>query len=146
MGEYADTSILVSLYSEDSNSTQATELFGELRGPVFVTAFGELEFANAIELRVYRKEITSSEAERILRDFNGDLDQGSFFLRRALPSGTYERAHLLSRHYTRQIGCRGMDTIHVAISIELSAELFLTFDKNQANLAKRAGLTVRPRR
>jgi hypothetical protein len=39
-----------------------------------------------------------------------------------------------------------MDVIHVAIALEFSAEVFLTFDKNQANLAKRAGLAVRPRR
>jgi predicted nucleic acid-binding protein len=95
---------------------------------------------------VFRKEISSTQAENSLRDFQRDLDVGSFLAGRPVPPDAYERAQLLSRRYTRQIGVRGMDVIHVAIALEVNAETFLTFDKNQAALAKRAGLTVRPRR
>jgi predicted nucleic acid-binding protein len=146
MSAYADTSILVSLYSEDATSTEATDVFRETKEPVWLTAFGESEFVNAIELRVFRREITTSEAERILLDFQRDLRAGSVLLRRDIPADSYERALVLSRHHTRQIGCRGMDVIHVAIAVELKASAFLTFDKSQAKLARRAGLTVRPGR
>lgn len=121
-------------------------MFRESEDPVLVTPFGESEFVNSVELRVFRKEISAAQAERSLQDFQKDLNAGLFLVGRPVPADTYERAQLLSRRYTRQIGVRGMDVIHVAIALEVNAEAFLTFDKNQANLATRAGLTVRPRR
>jgi predicted nucleic acid-binding protein len=146
MSAYADTSLLVSLYTKDANSEEASTLFRGWQDLVVVTPFGEAEFVNSIELRVFRKEISSTQAENSLRDFQRDLDAGSFLASRPVPPDAYERAQLLSRRYTMQIGVRGMDVIHVAIAQEVNAETFLTFDKNQATLAKRAGLTVRPRR
>jgi hypothetical protein len=47
---------------------------------------------------------------------------------------------------TRTLGSRTLDILQVAIALELDAEVFFTFDKDQATLAKRAGLAVRPRR
>lgn len=146
MSACADTSLLVSLYTQDSNSAAAAAAFQELEEPVVVTPFCEAEFVNTIELRVFRKEISSAQVERSLREFQKDLGAGSFLLLRAVPPHAYERAQLLSRRHTRQIGVRGMDVIHVAIAVEFNAEVFLTFDRDQATLAKRAGLTVRPRR
>ena len=75
-----------------------------------------------------------------------DLDAASFLIGRPVPGSAYERAILLSRQHTRVLGTRGMDVIHVAIALELKATDFFTFDKDQAKLAKRAGLAVRPRR
>jgi predicted nucleic acid-binding protein len=143
---YADTSLLVSLYTRDSNSEAASGLFRELEDLVLITPFGEAEFVNSIELRVFRRDISPTQAERSLREFQKDLDAGSFLAGRPVPTEAYERAQLISRRYTRQLGVRGMDVIHVAIALELTAEIFFTFDKDQAKLAKRAGLTVRPGR
>jgi hypothetical protein len=143
---YADTSLLVSLYTPDSNSGEASAVFGETKDLILITPFGESEFVNAVELRVFRKEISSVQADKSLQAFEGDLDAGSFVVRRAVPVDAYGRAVLLSRRHTRQMGVRGLDVIHVAIAVEAHAEIFLTFDKNQANLARRAGLSVRPRR
>jgi predicted nucleic acid-binding protein len=143
---YADTSLLVSLYTSDSNSDAAAASLRQLKDLIVVTPFGESEFVNSVELRVFRKETSLHQAENSLRDFQRDIDAGRFIVGRPVPANAYERATLLSRRHTRQIGVRGMDVIHVAIALELNAELFLTFDKNQANLAKRAGLTVRPGR
>src|SRR5712692_8332722 len=113
--------------------------------PLLLTPFGEFEFLNAIELRVFRKEITTTQAEASLRLFHDDLDAGSC-LRRALPANAYERAVMLSRRHTRQLGTRGMDILHVAIALELGSELFFTFDQSQRRLAHASGLTVRPGR
>jgi len=146
MAAYADTSALVSLYTPDSNSQHASALFRESEDLFLVTPFGESEFVNSIELRVFRKEISSSDAEKTLRDFQKDLDAKMFLAARPVPPEAYDRAQLLSRRYTRQIGVRGMDVIHVAIALEMNDEMFFTFDKNQGNLAKRAGLAVRPGR
>jgi len=110
------------------------------------TPFGEAEFVNAIELRVFRKEIGPAQADRSLADFQRDVDNGAFGVIRSVSASSYERALLLSRRYTRQLGTRGMDVIHVAIAIEERAEVFYTFDRLQKKLADRAGLTIRPGR
>jgi predicted nucleic acid-binding protein len=143
---YADTSFLVSLYTPDANSAEAFSLYGKEEGPFLWTAFGAAEFINAIELRVFRKEISSAQADRSLLDFQRDLDAGAFGVSRSVSAASYERALLLSRRYTRQMGTRAMDVIHVAIALEGGAEVLYTFDRLQRKLADRAGLTVRPGR
>jgi predicted nucleic acid-binding protein len=143
---YADTSFLVSLYTPDANSEDAFALF--VKGPdLFVlTPFGEAEFVNAIELRVFRKEISSAQADRSLADFQRDVRNGAFRVIGSVSASSYERALLLSRRFTRQLGTRGMDVIHVAIALEEGAEVFYTFDRLQRKLADHADLTVRPGR
>ena len=125
---------------------QASTLYLNQEDPFLWTPFGEAEFVNAIELRVFRKEISSAQAERSLRDFQQDFDAGSFGVRRPVPAASYERALSLSRRYTRQTGTRGMDVIHIAIALEVRAEVLYTFDRLQGKLAERAGLAIRPRR
>ena len=100
---------------------------------------------NALELRVFRRELEPKEADAYLDALHGDIKAGSF-VRRAVPVMAYERAILLSRRHTRQLGTRGMDILHVAIALEARAEVFFTFDRGQRRLARAAGLTVRPGR
>jgi predicted nucleic acid-binding protein len=144
MSSYADTSFLISLYTQDSNSREAAQIVPNPNAPVLITPFGEAEFVNSVEQRVFRKEISASQAESSLNAFQRDLDSASFLIGRSIPDSSFERAVLLSRQYTRTLGMRGMDVIHVAIALELRATDFFTFDKDQARLAKRTGLTVRP--
>jgi predicted nucleic acid-binding protein len=146
MTGYADTSFLVSLYTQDANSIEASEALLERRVPVLITPFGEAEFVNSVEQRVFRKELSPAQSETALREFQRDLDAASFLIVRPVPSPTYDRAILLSRQHTRTLGTRGMDIVHVAIALELKVTDFFTFDKDQAKLAKRAGLAVRPGR
>lgn len=77
--------------------------------------------------------------------FRADLAMG-VLTRKPVPQSAFARAILLSKLYTRTLGSRTLDILQVAIALELDAEGFFTFDKDQAKLAKRAGLTVRPRR
>ena len=146
LGAYADTSVLISVYTRDANSEEALGLFLGGHDRVLVTPFGETEFVNTIELLVFRRIIGASEAAGTLLDFERDLRAGSYLESRPVPTGSWQQAHVLSRRYTSQLGTRGMDVIHVALAIELGVQVFYTFDKDQAKLAKRAGLTVRPGR
>jgi hypothetical protein len=146
MGAYADTGFLVSLYTQDSNTAQASTLILERRTPLLVTPFGEAEFVNTIELRVFRKEITPAQADKSSRAFHADLAPAGFLLGQPVPPSAYERATLLSRQNTRHIGTRAMDVLHVAIALELHASGFFTFHRSQAKLAKLAGLPIRPAR
>ena len=143
---YADSSFLISLYTQDANSTEAAQALLNRPEPILVTPFGEAEFVNSVEQRLFRKEVGVAQAERSLLAFQRDLDAASFLIGRPVPDAAYERAILLSRQHTRVLGTRGMDVIHVAIALELKVAAFFTFDKDQAKLARRAGLTVRPGR
>jgi len=51
-------------------------------------------------------------------------------------------ANELSAVHSRDQLIRGMDLFHIAIALEIGAEAFLTFDGDQAALAKAAGLAV----
>ncbi len=145
MSSYADTSFLISLFTPDANSVEASHLFAGSTRPFLLTPFGEAEFVNTLELRVFRSELDPAEADAYFRAFHADIDAGTFS-RRTVPITAYERAVALSRRHTRRLGTRALDVLHVAIAIELGAEVFFTFDHGQRRLARAAGLAVRPGR
>ena len=145
MTSYADTSFLASLYGMDANSPLAVRQVEALRPTFVITPFSELELQTAFEARVFRKLLDSAEADASMQAFRSDLGSG-VLLRKPVAPTVFSRAFLLSSLYTRTLGCRTLDILQVATAIELNAEVFFTFDKEQAKLAKRAGLTVRPGR
>lgn len=142
---YADTSFLASLYGADANSAEAAHQIQTLGPTLVVTPFGELEFVTAFEAQAFRRFLTAPEVDASLQAFRADLVMG-LLRRKPVPESAFARAIALSRLHTRALGCRTLDILQVAIALELEAEAFFTFDKDQAKLAKRAGLTVRPGR
>jgi predicted nucleic acid-binding protein len=48
----------------------------------------------------------------------------------------------MARRQTPQSGTHTLDILHVASALELKAEMFYTFDRNQEKLAKAEGLLV----
>ena len=132
---YADTSFLVSLYSPDANSMPAARAMQASSGDRFVSVFGELEVVNAMELRIFRKQVSATQAQSSLNDFEKDLRAGVFQLR-PLTEQIFERAHQLSRRTTPKLGTRTADLLHVATALELSADYLYSFDQQQRKLAQ----------
>ncbi len=141
MSEYADTSFLVSLYVADANSAQAAARMKHAKLPILLSSLGELELTNAISLRLFRKEIGVSEAKLARAWVRKDIQDGVFLLK-PLATAVYERAKWIARKRTSQLGTRTLDVLHVASALELLAEVFYTFDRNQGKLAKAEGLRV----
>ncbi|MGB7283280.1 MAG: type II toxin-antitoxin system VapC family toxin [Candidatus Acidiferrum sp.] len=139
---YPDTGFLVSLYGEDNHSPAATELVKS--DPVFVlTSLGEAEFVNALDLRVFRKQWTHSQAQTIYNHFLEH--QAAAIIRSELfPLEAWERAVILSRRHGATLGARTLDVLHVASALVLKPDVFLTFDKRQSQIAKAEGLRVLP--
>jgi len=131
---YADPSFIVSLYSPDANSAAASHIMQALPADRFVTTFGELEVVNAMGLRVFRKEVSPSQAHSSLSEFEKDLRDGIFQIRE-LTDAILERAHQLSRQ-TAKLGTRTADLLHVAAALELGADSLYTFDLHQRKLAQ----------
>lgn len=138
---YVDTSFLVSLYVLDANSGTASIQMKNAHLPVLLTSFGELELVNAIRLRQFRHEITASNAAAASTLFAKDVEGGIFQIAALSPS-TFDVGKRLARAHTPQFGTRTLDVLHVASALALKAHTFLTFDRNQARLARAVRLSV----
>jgi predicted nucleic acid-binding protein len=138
---YLDTSFLISLYSPDANSIAAAQIVRDLKNTYLVSTFTELEAINALELRVFRKEISPAEAKSSLLDFEKDLSQGVFQLVR-LPEEAFQRAQQISRRMTARLGTRTADILHVAAALELNVDYLYSFDRQQRKLAHALKLKV----
>ena len=139
---YADTAFLVSLFGRDANSPVARQLASSQ--PAFLlTPLGESEFVNAVRSLVFRNYWLRSEASAVIDKFLQQLGTGVF---RAVPfaSEMWEKAPELSRLYTATIGTRTLDVLHVAAALLLKPDVFFTFDKRQAKLARALRLKVAP--
>ena len=138
---YTDTSFLISLYSLDANSAIAVETMRASTGDRYVTVLGELEMVNALELRVFRKELSTSQVQSSLKDFEKDMRDETLLLR-PLPDEVFARAGQLSRQTTARLGTRTADLLHVAAALELGADYLYSFDHQQRKLAQAVGLKV----
>ncbi len=141
MSIYADTSFLISLYSLDANSAAAAQTMRVSTGERYVTVLGELEVVNALQLRVFRKELSASQVQSSLDDFERDMRDGVFLLR-PLAEQAFERAHQLARQTTARLGTRTADLLHVASALQLEVDYLYSFDQQQRRLARTLGLKL----
>lgn len=139
---YADTGFLVSLYHEDDHSARATALV-ESKATFLLTPLLEVEFANALQLAVFRKRSTHAEIRMILEIFAQHQSTGLF---RVVPLGPdiWEKTIALTRRHTAKLGVRTLDVIHVAAALLLAPDIFYSFDERQRKLARAEGLRVLP--
>jgi predicted nucleic acid-binding protein len=138
---YLDSSFLVSLYSTDANSDMAIRTMDQTRGELVVSSFAELETVNALELRVFRKEISSADAAASVAIFSKNASAGAF-QRRSLPEDVFKRALQLARQTTARLGTRTADLFHVAAALEIGADHLYSFDRQQRILAHSVGLKL----
>jgi len=138
---YADASFLISLYSPDANSHAAAATMRSSKAEHFITVLCELEVANAFELRVFRKELSASQAQSSLNDFETDMRSGVFLLR-PISDQVFSRARQLSRQTTARLGTRTADLLHVAAALELGVDSLYSFDRQQRKLAQTVRLDL----
>jgi predicted nucleic acid-binding protein len=138
---YADTSFIVSLYSLDANSAVAVRAMQTSPGERFLTTLGELEVVNALESRIFRKEVSAAQAKSSLDDFEKHVREGIFQMRGFVDT-FFERARQLSRQTTAKLGTRTADLLHVAAALELGADYLYSFDQKQRKLAQTVGLKL----
>jgi len=138
---YLDSSFLISLYSADGNTSTAIDTVQVIRQPLLITVFTELEFVNGLGLQVFRKQISSADARLSNDIFERNLRNDAFQLK-PLPENVFERARVLSRKNTPQLGTRAADLLHVAAALELGATGFYSFDLRQRKLARSVKLKL----
>ncbi len=139
---YADPSALLKLYLREPESRVLATWRGKLRAPLWITHHGRLELINGIGLAAYRGSVTRSTYEAALAALDGDFAKGWYVQADLLWRATLKRASDISREFTRSIGCRSLDVLHVASALELGLRSFLTFDARQQLLAREVKLKV----
>ncbi len=139
---YADTSVLVSLVTRDSNSDLAIDLFKNGKSPVFFNRLLKLEACNAIQLMIAASEMTLGNAEKAESRITHFIKSGILVTEEPDWSRVFDRSMGLSRAHTSVIRARSFDILHVAAAAELGAKKFWTFDKRQKALASQTGLRV----
>jgi predicted nucleic acid-binding protein len=138
---YADSSFFVSLYLADQHSEEASRLLPG--GPtLWLTPLHLAEWIHAVEQHVFRGKVSRSEADVVYLRFE-EHRKNRIWVEAGIPENAFERCAELARRHVAQLGCRTLDTLHVAAALELKAERFWTFDERQAKLARAAGLKVR---
>ncbi len=140
---YVDTSFLISLYSADRNSKAAAALMIKSADEHVISTFGELEAINALQLRVFRKEITAQQAKASRDYLAKDLRSGTLRLM-GLPDLAFKRAQALSEKTTSRLGTRTADLLHVAAALEMEADCLYSFDQQQRRLAQAVRLKINP--
>jgi predicted nucleic acid-binding protein len=137
---YVDTSFLVCLYLPDVHSPQAHQHMAS-QPRVWLTPLHLAEVAHAVAQQVFQRRVSATEADRAYDNFENDRLAG-LWLEAPVPEVAWEAAVDLARQHVARLGCRTLDTLHIASALELGATKFWTFDQRQQKLAKAVGLAI----
>ncbi|HCU23701.1 MAG TPA: PIN domain protein, partial [Deltaproteobacteria bacterium] len=74
-----------------------------------------------------RKEISVRQVEAVGKNLDGDHKSGVLRRVPVLWSEVFIQAMELSKKYSRKLGNRSLDILHIAIAIHLAAKVFLSF-------------------
>ena len=136
---YADTSFLFSLYIPDAHAATASAMMRQTTLPLLSSDLGEFEFTNVVCGRVFTKDLRAQDVQGLLALLSKDIATGILHLTTLSPA-VFARGRKIARLHTPRIGAKGLDLLHVASAIVFGADVFYTFDRRQAKLAKAVGL------
>lgn len=142
MTSYFDTGVLLKLYTAEPDSPKV-ERFVLRRGqPLHLTDLHRAEIASAFRLKQFRGEGTARQVSNALALVESDIRTGALRIVAIDWPAVWLACRDLSDKHAAKIGCRTLDTLHVACALALGATEFITTDRRQAKLAMRAGLSV----
>ena len=139
MKAYLDSSFLVSMYALDVNSPKTAAELARFHGTLMLSSLGEVELVNALELRIFRKQVTRRETDLAHAAFVQDVQNGILRVFDLAPAALIETKRLILKT-TALVGCRTADIVHVAAATVMQADRMLTFDLRQKELARRIKL------
>ena len=141
MKTYFDTSCLVALYVPNDHTAAALRHRVRAgRQPVLFTPLHRLELRTTVRQCAYGGLIRQADARQILRHIEEDLDDGTLIHEPLDWTESLRQAESVAEQMAWTKPCRSLDLWHVAIALEIQAEIFVTFDQDQFALAQAAGL------
>lgn len=144
MNVYADTSWWVAYKRrEDAHHRAAIVLFEQEPGAhVLWTPWHRVEVFNPFRQAEYGRLIPSGEATAVIRSLEQEIRIGSWPHLEFDWTDAVRTACELSAEHAVNLRTRAMDLFHIAVAIEVAADLFLSFDREQNALAAAAGLQL----
>jgi len=136
---YLDTGCLLKLYYPEPESARVASLVSG--HTIAFVALHELEVSNALELKVFRKEATSTQSKTTMALIDRDARTGVLYRPPLIWDDVLKGATVLAKAHTRSLGCRSLDILHCAAADSLSATCFVTTDLRQRKLALKIGLS-----
>ena len=140
-GPYVDSGALAKLYIVEPGSAQVQESVEGWRR-LSVNSLQESELRNAIEAAAGREVVRPGSADGAVSHFEHDIRAGRLIPREHDWEHVWRRTMELSKKYTREILCRTIDIVHVALAEKEEAGTMVTGDRRQAELCRRIGLEV----
>lgn len=111
------------------------------RPRLWLTPLHRAEWAHALSQHVFQRKISVREYQQVYKNFEHDRKLG-LWVEVSLPDMAFETCIKLARVNGSRLGCRTLDSLHVASAIELKADYFWTFDNRQTKLAEAEGLNT----
>lgn len=136
---YLDTSAFIKLYIREERSEAVNAIVVGQDEPLPVWFLHTLEMRNAFNLKLFRKELTQADVDNMVKLFHDRMHAGVYAAPR-LDIGELAATAIQFTGHTRHIGCRSLDILHVAAAVRVGAELFVTSDERQRQLAETVGL------
>ena len=141
---YFDTGVLLKLYLPEPRAAEAVAQVNASSNVPPITPLHELEMRSALRQKTGRGEITQVECDALLTQMESDLTSGVHERLAVVWPDVFATAETLSTAHGVSTLCRSLDTLHVALAIEMGVTEFCTFDHRQSLMASAAGLTVIP--
>jgi len=137
---YLDTGCFVKLYYPEPDSAK---VIGLIQGkPVYHTPLHELEFVNALHLKVFFKNATAAQVAAARGLVEADLKAGVLVSAGDDWRAIFQEAVKLAEQHTGAFGCRSLDVLHCAAAKFLAADEFVSTDARQMKLASAMGLNL----
>ncbi|MBN1863382.1 MAG: type II toxin-antitoxin system VapC family toxin [Victivallales bacterium] len=142
MDIYFDTSVLVKFYVPESGSGRYFDFLDNFGRCIFINPLHELEFSNALSLKVFRKEITNLERNSLMERFESDGKSGLLVRKHTSWNDLFGISSRLSGEFASELGSRTLDVMHVAAALSWQFKRFMSNDSKQSLLANHAGLEL----
>ena len=110
--------------------------------PLCHTPLHELEFMNALQLKVFLKSATSAQVTAARALVEADLKAGVLVAPGGEWKDIFAEAVKLAEQHTGAIGCRSLDILHCAAAKVVAASEFISTDARQKKLAAAMGLNL----
>ena len=137
---YLDTGCFVKLYYPEADSAQ---VIAAIQGKsICYTPLHELEFVNALQLKVFLKNATPQQATAARALVETDLKSGVLLSAGGDWPKIFREAVNLAEQHTGAIGCRSLDILHCAAAKVLAATEFISTDARQKRLTTAIGLNL----
>ena len=141
---FTDASFLVSYFAGAEHAAEARTWWRKTNAVLTASRLVLFEAENSIRTLPLSGKISRATARWAIEQMKRFIAEGFIEVRELSSKRIYPAARRLSGHYCEQRSFGAMDIIHVASAQEMKAEMFLSFDGKQRELAAAEGMEVRP--